>query len=65
MSWHLTILAIFIVGVSVFTLSHINDQAGWWLVVMLLLGFIMFDASGKLNPSDFAERLNRIGFANP
>jgi hypothetical protein len=65
MSWHLTILAIFIVGVSVFTLSHISDPAGWWLVAMLLLGFMMFDASGKLNPKDFADRLNRIGFAKP
>lgn len=62
MTWHLTVIAIFIVGVSVFAVSHIDDAAGWWLVVMLLLGFMMIDANGKVNPADFANRLTAVGF---
>jgi hypothetical protein len=65
MSWHLTILSIFIVGVSVFAISHWNDAAGWWLVVILLLGFTATYENGRPNFNGFAEELYKIGFPKP
>lgn len=65
MTWHLTVISIFIIGVSVYVVSHADDAAGWWLVIMLLLGFIMFDANGQMNPADFANKLYEVGFPKP
>jgi len=38
MSWHGWILAAFVVGLTVYIASNINDQVGWWYVLILLLG---------------------------
>lgn len=38
MPWHVAIMAIFIVGISIYIISTNNDKAGWIYVILLLLG---------------------------
>jgi hypothetical protein len=65
MSWHLTVISIFVVGTTVFLVSNWDETGGWWYTIILLLGLTLVWENGKANFGKFADQLYAFGFPKP